>query len=118
MFNKSEINDELKLKVKDWWNQNPFIYDKHKGAAKNEETGMDLEFFKKVDEKIIKWMSPWAHSRFPLLSNLINYDSLKDKKVLDIGVGSGWTTEQFCRAGADVTAIDITPKAVELTKNG
>jgi ubiquinone/menaquinone biosynthesis C-methylase UbiE len=116
MFSKSEINDELKLKVKNWWNQNPFFYDKHKGAAKNIEEIADWAFFKNVDMKIIKWMSPWAHTKFPLLSNLINYGDLKGKKVLDIGVGTGWSTEQLARAGAEVTAIDITPKAVELTK--
>ena len=41
---------------------------------------------------------------------------LKGKRVLDIACGTGWSTEQFVRAGAIVTAIDLTPKAVELTK--
>lgn len=116
MFLPNETNEELKKSVKTWWNKNPFIYDKHMGAAKEREPVLDWAFFRNTDQKVIKWMSPWAHACFPLLGNLIDYSGLKGKRVLDIAVGSGWTTEQFCRAGAEVTAIDLTPKAVEITK--
>jgi len=116
MFLPNATNEELKQSVKKWWNKNPFIYDMHSGVAKNEEPELDWIFFRNTDQKTIKWMSPWAHSRYPLLGNLINYKELKDKKVLDIAVGSGWTTEQFCHFGANVDAIDLTPKAVEMTK--
>lgn len=116
MFLPNANNEELKQSVRSWWDKNPFIYDKHAGAAKEQEPILDWAFFRNTDQKVIKWMSPWAHTRYPLLGNLINYDELKGKKVLDIAVGTGWSTEQFCRAGADVTAIDLTPKAVEITK--
>lgn len=116
MFLPNETNEELKQSIKNWWHQNPFIYDKHAGRAKHQEPILDWAFFRNTDQKVIKWMSPWAHTRYPLLSNLINYDELRGKKILDIAVGTGWTTEQFCRAGADVTAIDLTQKAVEITQ--
>ncbi len=103
-------NDALKQKVREWWNANPFQY----LIGDNEEGSW--VFFRNIDRKVMKWMSPWAHTRYPLLSNLVDYPSLKGKRVLDIACGTGWTTEQFARAGAIVTAIDLTPKAVELTK--
>ncbi len=103
-------DEALKAKVREWWNDNPFAY----LLAVDEEGSW--EFFRNVDRKVMKWMSPWAHTRYPLLSNLVDYGSLKGKRVLDIACGTGWTTEQFARAGAVVTAIDLTPNAVALTK--
>ncbi|MFA4954188.1 MAG: class I SAM-dependent methyltransferase [Patescibacteria group bacterium] len=103
-------NPELKSKVRTWWNDHPFAY-----LLSVDEEG-SWEFFRNVDRKVMKWMSPWAHTRYPLLSNLVDYKALKGKRVLDIACGTGWTTEQFARAGAIVTAIDLTPNAVELTK--
>lgn len=37
-------------------------------------------------------------------------------KILDVGVGSGWTSELFARAGYDVTGIDISPGMIALAK--
>ncbi len=102
------METDLKTKVKDWWNNYPFTY------FVKEEIG-SWAFFRNVDRKILKWMH-WAQNGYPLLSNLIDYKSLKEKKVLDIACGTGWSTEQFARVDADISAIDITPKAVELTK--
>lgn len=107
---KNFDNEELNQKVKDWWDKNPFIY-----LMDNKHFHPDWVFFRNVDRKIIKWM-PWAQVGYPLLSSIIDYSQLANKKVLDIAVGSGWSTEQFVRSGALVTAIDLTPSAVELTK--
>jgi SAM-dependent methyltransferase len=103
-------DDALKSKVRHWWNDNPFQY-----LIKGEEEGT-WAFYRNVDRKVMKWMSPWAHTKYPLLSNLVPYPDLKGKRVLDIACGTGWTTENLVRSGAVVTAIDLTPKAVELTK--
>jgi len=100
-------NEDLKNKIRSWWNENPFNFN----VVENEGS---WEYFRNIDRKIIKWM-PWSQ-KYPLLSNFIDYKSLKNKKVLDIGCGTGWTTEQFARMGSEVTAIDITPKAIELTR--
>ncbi len=99
---------DLKTKIKDWWDNYPFTY------FVKSDIG-SWAFFRNIDRKILKWM-PWAQDGYPLLSNLIDYKILKGKKILDIACGTGWSTEQFARADADVSAIDITPKAVELAK--
>ncbi len=100
--------ESLKEKTREWWENYPFTY------FVKDEIG-SWAFFRNVDRKILKWMH-WAQKGYPLLSNLIDYKSLNGKRVLDIACGTGWSTEQFARMGADVSAIDITPKAVELTK--
>jgi SAM-dependent methyltransferase len=41
---------------------------------------------------------------------------LKGLRVLDIGCGSGWYAEQLVKAGCWVTAVDISPRMVELTR--
>jgi len=102
------MENNLKSKIRDWWNGYPFTY-----FVKDKEGSW--EFFRNIDRKILKWM-PWAQEGYPLLSKVIDYKLLKGKKILDIACGTGWSSEQFARAGADVTAIDITPKAVELAK--
>ncbi len=45
------------------------------------------------------------------------FDRFKDKKVLDVGCGPGWFTVQYAKAGARVTAVDLTLRAVELTSS-
>jgi len=107
---KEVDSQELTQKTKNWWHNNPFTY-----LMDNKNIDFDWAWFRNIDRKIIKWM-PWAQKGYPLLSSVIDYSALKDKKVLDIAVGTGWTTEQFVRAKARVTAIDLTDQAVALTK--
>jgi len=103
-------DETLTQKTKEWWHKNPFIY-----LMDNQHITADWAFYRNIDRKIIKWM-PWAQKGYPLLGGVVDYTALTGKKVLDIAVGTGWTTEQFIRAGSSVTALDLTPQAIELTK--
>ena len=40
----------------------------------------------------------------------------RGRSVLDVGCGPGWLTVQYAAAGANVTAVDLTPRAVELCR--
>lgn len=107
---KAFVNDaSLNAKVRDWWHANPFNYfvDAEEGT---------WEFYQNVDRKFLKWIPFMQKGGYPFLTRYVDMRGLKGKKVLDIACGTGVLTEQFVRMGADVTAIDLTPKAVELTK--
>lgn len=66
------------------------------------------EFF----EHIRPWMNPW---KFPWIMQRIEEQAreLKGKKLLEVGCGMGYDSLEFIRRGVRVTAVDLTPKAVE-----
>jgi 2-polyprenyl-3-methyl-5-hydroxy-6-metoxy-1,4-benzoquinol methylase/glycosyltransferase involved in cell wall biosynthesis len=39
-----------------------------------------------------------------------------DRRILDVGCGSGWLSEYFARLGYDVTGIDISPDLIEIAR--
>lgn len=52
--------------------------------------------------------------RFAL--NYWEFDRFYEASVLDIGCGPGWLSVQYARNGARVTAVDLTDRAVQLTR--
>lgn len=87
-------------------------YDWSSTAAQQPNT---IPWFEEQDR-----LSEIAHQHFATrtrpFDRLIPYDRLAGKKVLEIGVGSGFHAELMARAGADVTGIDLTASAVECTR--
>lgn len=107
---KAFTNDQaLNQRVRDWWNKNPFNY------FVDDEEG-SWAFFRNVDRKFLKWIPFMQKGGYPFLTRYVDMKGLQGKNVLDIACGTGVLTEQFVRMGANVTGIDLTPKAVELTK--
>jgi len=51
----------------------------------------------------------------PFIPTFADFESAKDKKVLEIGVGLGADHQRFAEAGADLYGIDLTERAVEHT---
>jgi release factor glutamine methyltransferase len=51
-----------------------------------------------------------------LLADVLKKENLAQKDVLEIGCGSGYLTRIMAEKGAQVTAVDINPAAVEATK--
>ncbi|MCL4503897.1 MAG: class I SAM-dependent methyltransferase [Deltaproteobacteria bacterium] len=45
-----------------------------------------------------------------------DFGAYRRKQVLDVGSGPGWITVMYAQQGAEVTAVDLTPAAVSLTK--
>ncbi|MGJ3259976.1 MAG: class I SAM-dependent methyltransferase [Rhodospirillales bacterium] len=45
-----------------------------------------------------------------------DFDGFSGRDVLDIGCGPGWIAVQYAMGGANVSAVDLTDRAVELTR--
>ena len=62
-----------------------------------------LDFVKRTDVEVFA-MRYWG------------FDTVAGKSLLDIGCGPGWLTVMYAKHGANATAIDLTDRAVELTR--
>lgn len=105
-----------KITTKDvevWWNNNPFAF----GVANTsgDQVGtiapdkMDAAYFNDVERHFRKHHNGAAQETgAPLFSKIVDRAWLKDKDVLDIAVGSGFSAVSFAEAGARVTGIDLT----------
>ncbi len=114
MFEKSykpQLASELQVESRNWWTRNPMSYDWHGTNTAPEGTP---EFFAEIDRRFFG-ASPFFSGKRPF-AKLIPFDTLKNKSVLEIGCGQGSHTQLLVEAGCDVTAIDITARAVSLTK--
>jgi SAM-dependent methyltransferase len=108
MANASQTQAE----VRQWWTDNPMTYD-WRGEIPYEPGSH--EHLVEVEKRFLAeaWFAqpPGA----PPFSALIPFDELAGKDVLEIGCGTGVHTRLLAEAGANVTAVDLTPTAVEFT---
>jgi len=112
-------NEKQTEEIRKWWDANPFTFGASGTAKTGDQVGripvekMDLKYFEEIERKFRK------HSRSggqedgePLLSKLVDYNLISNKKVLDIAVGSGFSLVSFAKEGGEVTGIDLTDFAV------
>jgi ubiquinone/menaquinone biosynthesis C-methylase UbiE len=90
--------------VRRFWEQNPLS-----AAAIPHEPGT-REFFE-------------CHTRLrdaieppELQARIYEWQDYRDRKVLDVGCGNGFVVALYARGGADVTGVDLTSRAIELTR--
>ena len=110
---KSNLTNEKNYK---WWNNNPMLYDWDNNIDKKK---LDLHYFKQIDDIFGYGHSLCNNPEWPkskILKNFIPYSKFKNKKVLEIGCGAGLVAQDIAKSEAILTAIDITEKAIELTK--
>jgi 2-polyprenyl-3-methyl-5-hydroxy-6-metoxy-1,4-benzoquinol methylase len=94
-----------------WWSSNPMTYD-WRGEVRPEP--LSLPWFDAIDQRFIHGSRLFA-TRDKTFDRMIPLAGLRGKKVLEIGCGMGLHTETMAAAGAQVTAIDLTPTAVNAT---
>jgi ubiquinone/menaquinone biosynthesis C-methylase UbiE len=70
-----------------------------------------LDFFREVE--FTRYDDPF---KYKFLKEVAEFSEHKGKKVLEIGVGLGTDSLQFAKGGALVHGIDLTARAIELTK--
>lgn len=103
--------------VKDWWSAQPMTYGATHGQT-NYAGGLvergSRKFFEQADRRFYSWNTP-LHDHRPF-GRLFPYDRYHDKKVLEVGCGMGAMTMNWVRAGSQMTAVDLTPTAVDQTR--
>jgi 2-polyprenyl-3-methyl-5-hydroxy-6-metoxy-1,4-benzoquinol methylase len=97
---------------KSWWTENTMSYDWKDKVARAE---FSREWFDEIDTRFIDAARHFAHDKQPF-DKIIPFEAIAGKRVLEIGCGMGLHTELMTRAGAKVTALDISPKSVAATK--
>lgn len=104
--------DEVQAGNASWWNERPMDYDWHS------ETGAQVgtaEWFDRIDAGFLHGARLFASDKRPL-DRIMPLDQLAGKRVLEIGCGMGFHTETMVRAGAQVTAVDLTDTAIQMTR--
>src|SRR5262252_603561 len=102
--NPAEPNDELKRRVRAFWQAHPCG-----SKFSDAETGT-REFFHAVEKH--RYQKEWH------IPEAADFAAARGLKVLEIGCGVGTDGAQFARAGADYTGIELTEAAVELARAG
>jgi SAM-dependent methyltransferase len=57
---------------------------------------------------------PRCHEYLMDAAQIMSFLPPSPARVLDVGVGSGWTSELFAKAGYEVTGVDISPDMIAL----
>jgi len=102
---------ELQKESRSWWHNHPMSYDWHNTNPAAEGT---KEFFDEIDRRFFN-ASPLYRGDRPFAA-VIPFDTLNGKRVLEIGCGLGSHSQLLTEAGCRLTSIDLTPRAVGLTK--
>jgi ubiquinone/menaquinone biosynthesis C-methylase UbiE len=95
-----------------WWEANPMRYDWSQEIACPE---FSREFYEEIDRRFlsnVRAYMPWKRVPF---DPLIDFDSLRDQDVLEIGVGSGSHAALLSRYARSFNGIDLTDYAVKST---
>ncbi len=93
-----------------WWESHPMRYDWNEKIQVQE---FSKEFYKEIDSRFFsnsrEYMS-WQKTPF---DKLIDFESLKNKDVLEIGVGNGSHAQLLAEHSKTFNGIDITDYAVK-----
>ena len=93
-----------------WWEDHPMRYDwKEKVPAQE----FSKDFYEEIDRRSFsnsKEYLPWTQTPF---DQLIDFENLKNKDVLEIGVGNGSHAGLLAKAAKSFIGIDITDYAVK-----
>ncbi len=95
-----------------WWTENPMSYDWH---GENGLPRFSPEWFAEIDRRFIFASRLFATDVTPF-DRIIPFERLRGQRVLEIGCGMGLHTELMARAGAEVTAVDLSDTSIEATR--
>ena len=95
-----------------WWESHPMRYDFTDTVEVQEFT---REFYEEIDRRFFSDARPYLPYKKLPFESLIDFDTLGDKDVLEIGVGMGSHAQLLAARSRSFTGIDLTTYAVEST---
>ena len=105
--------EDIQCGNQSWWTTNTMSYDWN---GKVEHSRFTLAWYNEIDARFVYSARLYATDRVPF-DKIIPFDTLSGKRVLEIGCGMGLHSELMVRAGAILSAIDLSPTSVEATTN-
>jgi ubiquinone/menaquinone biosynthesis C-methylase UbiE len=103
--------------VQRWWAENPMTYGEVHGRTAYADGAFEPgtpEFFDRLDREFYSWNTP-LHDARPV-GRLFPYDAYQGGRVIEVGCGLGTMAMNWARAGARVTAVDLNPTSIKLTR--
>lgn len=73
------------------------------------------EFFEQADATFYRWNEP-LHGPDGRFSRLFDYQSYRDRRVLEVGCGMGCMAMNWAQHDARITAVDLNPVAIQQTR--
>jgi len=95
---------------KSWWEKHPMRYDWLEEIGHPE---FSREFYKEIDQRFFDDASNYLTYKNIPFDGMIDFESLKEKKVLEIGVGNGSHAQLLATHSKDFTGIDLTEYAIK-----
>lgn len=114
---------EIKTDVREWWAANPMTYGFEHGLTEYVDADgvrrqiplTSREFFAQADEVFYQWNLP-RHTPEAKFGKLFDYDRFRGGCVLEVGCGMGCMAMNWAQQGANVTAVDLNPVAIQQTR--
>jgi len=94
-----------------WWTKHTMSYDWNDPVEREKKSAA---WFDAIDARFAHAARLFAHDKQPF-DRIIPFQAIKGRRVLEIGCGMGLHSELMARAGADVSAIDLSPTSVAVT---
>ncbi len=123
MGGSAEITQGSKESIRTWWAEYPMTYGQTHGKTTYVGEGGQAEeveigsrrFFDLADQVFYSW-NEHLHTEAGKFGRIFDYDRYREKNVLEIGCGMGCMASNWATQGANVTAADLNPTAIEQTK--
>ena len=109
------VSENVELaQVREYWNKNICEIQEHllKSPRKFKTVSSSPLYSREYFEDIERH----RYTINPEIFAFAQFTRYRDKKVLEVGVGSGVDFIQWCRAGAEAYGIDLTPNGIEHAK--
>ncbi len=88
-----------------WWETLPMTYETWESSDRLPQGRADFE---RINDSYFKG-NPWITAH-------VDFSAFRDRDVLEIGCGAGSAACRFALGGARITAIDLTERAIDMTR--